>query len=324
MIPALFTSTSSGPSRSALASRKRAKESSSVTSSSKPAAVPESRSAAAAASSPSRSPIATECPRSASAWAVARPIPRAAPVIDTTFVIAGTLGSSPRRARCLLARGRRRVLLRPILDTRALEPDGAIGLEDRRADRLQRVVSLSLRDRAKLGLRDLLAPHRAVHELAVLDQIARRALEHPVGPRIAVRERLEREVDREQRERSDDRPGHRIVVADDPVLHRVRDEQKHEEVERVLLSKLALAEEAQDRQQEEVDDHGAKQLLANRDAHMEQHGRSVAFEPDAAGVGHAHGARGQEHVALGRQRAPDELPRAHAGPARRRRGARWW
>src|SRR3954471_20789291 len=172
MIPALFTSASSGPSRSVAASRKAPNESSSVTSSSKPAASPGSDSAAASAADASRSPIATRCPRVASACAVASPIPRAAPVIATTLDTRLTLSGSARRARRLLPRGRGRVFFGPVLDALALEPDVAVCLEDRRADLLERVVPLPLRDRAQLGPRDLLAPHRASHELAVPDEVA--------------------------------------------------------------------------------------------------------------------------------------------------------
>jgi hypothetical protein len=85
MIPALLISTSSGPSRSETWSRKRANESRSVTSSASPTASVPNCAAASSASGLSRSPIATLAPLAAIAFAVSLPIPRAPPVIATTF-----------------------------------------------------------------------------------------------------------------------------------------------------------------------------------------------------------------------------------------------
>ena len=67
MIPALLISTSIGPSSFSAASRKRAKDSRSVTSSSKATALPPSSGAVCSASARSRSPIATRAPRRISA-----------------------------------------------------------------------------------------------------------------------------------------------------------------------------------------------------------------------------------------------------------------
>src|SRR4051795_8833182 len=182
MMPALLTSTSSGPA----ASRKRSKESSSATSSSKPAPRPAGSAAAArSASSPSRSPIATRAPRAASAWAVAKPMPRAAPVIATTRVTRGTLCGlgRPRRS---LARERGRVTHRVVALAPAHEADAAIGLEDALPDVGEAVEALALRHRDELRPRDLLVAQRLGDRLAVEDQVARAALEQAVGPRGAV------------------------------------------------------------------------------------------------------------------------------------------
>ena len=81
MIPALLISTSTGPSWDSASSRNRANDSRSVTSRLSATAVGPSSLAVARAASRSRSPIATRIPTRGSAWAVARPIPRAAPVI---------------------------------------------------------------------------------------------------------------------------------------------------------------------------------------------------------------------------------------------------
>src|SRR3954471_16026619 len=213
MIPALFTSASSGPSRSVVASRKAPNESSSVTSSSKPAASPGSDSAAASAADASRSPIATRCPRMASACAVASPIPRAAPVIATTFDTAGTLGSA-RLARRSHARGRRWLCHGVVALALPGESDGPVGLEYGIVDVGQAVDALPLRHREELRPRDLLVPQRTAGDLAVLDQIGGRALEHPVGKRVPVGKSAEEAVQPEEDDRADDRARHRVVVAD--------------------------------------------------------------------------------------------------------------
>src|SRR3954453_21759975 len=145
MIPALFTSTSSGPA----ASRKPANDSSSVTSSSWPVAAPPSEAAAPSASPPSRSPIATRAPRLLSACAVASPIPRAAPVIATTRVTAWTLcgGRAAGLPRRRLARRCGRVLGHVVRHALAQERDRAVGLEHGGADVVERLVALPARDR---------------------------------------------------------------------------------------------------------------------------------------------------------------------------------
>src|SRR2546423_73630 len=83
MIPALFTSTASGPAARSAACRNFPNEVRVRTSSASPTASRPTSSAAARAASRSRSPSTTRAPRAANAAAVARPIPRAAPVTAT-------------------------------------------------------------------------------------------------------------------------------------------------------------------------------------------------------------------------------------------------
>src|SRR4051794_4522718 len=84
MIPALLTSTSSGPSFSSTPSRKAAKDSRRVTSSSNGSTPAPSSTAVCSAAARSRSPMPTFMPWRTKAWAVARPIPRAPPVMAAT------------------------------------------------------------------------------------------------------------------------------------------------------------------------------------------------------------------------------------------------
>src|SRR3954452_5535076 len=84
-IPALLIITSIGPSSDSTRPRKASNEARSVTSSSKAAVGEPISPAAVRAASASTSPIATRAPFPASAPAVARPMPRAPPVMATTF-----------------------------------------------------------------------------------------------------------------------------------------------------------------------------------------------------------------------------------------------
>src|SRR5262249_31185070 len=85
MIPALLTMTSSGPSWRSASSRKARRELRSVTSSGSATVPPPRPAAVCSASARSRSPIATRQPLRTSAVAVALPMPRAPPVIATTW-----------------------------------------------------------------------------------------------------------------------------------------------------------------------------------------------------------------------------------------------
>ena len=62
----------------------------------------------------------------------------------------------------------------------------------------------------------------------------------------------------EQRRRADDPANERIVIADDRVLHRVRQQQQHDEIERIELRQLAFAGEAKSDQEKGVDDRSSE------------------------------------------------------------------
>ncbi len=84
MIPALLTNTSSGPSASSVASMKRPTDARSQTLSSSAIVPLPSSAAVSRAAAMSRSPIETFIPARTQACAVARPMPRPAPVIAMT------------------------------------------------------------------------------------------------------------------------------------------------------------------------------------------------------------------------------------------------
>ena len=77
-------------------------------------------------------------------------------------------------------------------------------------------------------------------------------------------------VDEEQRRRADDAADQRIVIADDRVLHRVRQQEQHDEIERVELRQLAFAGESESDEKEPVDDERPEELLENRNAGLEE------------------------------------------------------
>ena len=60
----------------------------------------------------------------------------------------------------------------------------------------------------------------------------------------------------QQRDRADRPAGHRVVIADDRVLHGVRKRQQHDEIEWIELRQLAFPEHAQQHDQHDVDDDG--------------------------------------------------------------------
>ena len=97
MIPALFTSTSTGPRRASAASRNAAKDAASVTSRANPAARSPSSAAVAVELCSSRSPMATLAPRRTTSVAIAAPIPRAPPVTATTRPASVLMGAASRR-----------------------------------------------------------------------------------------------------------------------------------------------------------------------------------------------------------------------------------
>ena len=69
---------------------------------------------------------------------------------------------------------------------------------------------------------------------------------------------------------ADEAADERIVIADDRVLHRVRQQQQHDEIERIELRQLAFSGEAESEQEKRVDDHRAKELLGDRDLGQEK------------------------------------------------------
>ena len=172
------------------------------------------------------------------------------------------------------------------------------------------------------------AAQLVVFDLTRLDQLRRLTLGGRPETATAHDRERECEVRDEKRHRTDTCAGDRVVLADDAVLHRVRDGEQHDEVERAQLRELALAGEAEGDHEEPVHEQRAEDLLDDGDGeseHVVPHGhagydRALLREADRGAVddlvevlgqavadaavverplGHALGDAGDEHVPVG-------------------------
>ena len=105
-----------------------------------------------------------------------------------------------------------------------------------------------LTPRGELQLRpgDRLALQIFLENFSVLDEAVGFTVHDPVEIRMGIQEANHDTVDDEQRSRSDQSPGERIIGADDGVLNRVR-QQQHHEIEGIQLGQLALREAKTDK-----------------------------------------------------------------------------
>ena len=84
-----------------------------------------------------------------------------------------------------------------------------------------------------------------------------------LGP--AIEDPHQHRVGAEQRRGADHAAQERGVVADDGVLHRVRQHEQDDEVERIELGQHPLARLLEREHQQQVDQHGPNDLLHHRD-----------------------------------------------------------
>src|SRR6266852_8599642 len=82
---------------------------------------------------------------------------------------------------------------------------------------------------------------------------------------VFVEEANDEIVGGQKRDSAEDAAGHRIVLADNGVLHGVGEGQQNDQVEGVQLNQLAFAGKTQHDHQEEVNDHRAKDFLRDRE-----------------------------------------------------------
>jgi hypothetical protein len=92
-------------------------------------------------------------------------------------------------------------------------------------------------------------------------RVADRPSTCPSEPAGAEQHADHQPVDGQQGKRADNAACHRVVVADDGVLHGVGEREQHHQVEGVELRQFALAETGAEHHQHQVDDDRTKQLL---------------------------------------------------------------
>ena len=102
--------------------------------------------------------------------------------------------------------------------------------------------ALPVRDGEQLGLREQLSRQRHLIDPPLLDQHGRRARDDLIEAAMPEDKPHDQVIYSEQSKRADQPAGHRIVIADDRVLHGVGKRSKHNQVERVKLRQLPLAE----------------------------------------------------------------------------------
>ena len=107
-------------------------------------------------------------------------------------------------------------------------------------------------------------------QFSLVDEDVCVAFEPPRGKRMGVQVAHHQPVEREQCRRANNSTGQRVVVPDDGVLQRVRQEQQDDEIERVELAKLALSGKPKSDQEEDVHRDRAEQLLADRYANRKE------------------------------------------------------
>src|SRR5512132_3916609 len=117
----------------------------------------------------------------------------------------------------------------------------------------------------KLGHAEPLPGEVLPADLAVPDQDRGRVLDDPPEPLRAERHPRHQSVHDEDGRGAQEAAAQRVVISDERVLHDVADDEEDDQVEGRHLPDLALSNEAERRQQEDVDDDRPDDLLDERD-----------------------------------------------------------
>ena len=102
-----------------------------------------------------------------------------------------------------------------------------------------------------------------LEDLPVFDQHRGLAFDQPVQFLVAEQKAHDEIVDQQQRRGADDAARHAVVVADDGVLHRVRQREQDDQIKRIELRQLALSRQAQSDHQKKIDDDRAQDFLGH-------------------------------------------------------------
>ena len=143
--------------------------------------------------------------------------------------------------------------------------DQPVGLQRGEVDLVQGREPLVARDHLELDPRDLGPGERSADQPAVADQDGRPAVEQAIQRRGAVGQVVEGPIPGEDDRGADERPGDRVVVPDDPVLHGVGHQHHDQQVHGVAPAQRPLPGQAQRDDEEPVDEHRPGDLLAHAD-----------------------------------------------------------
>ena len=158
-----------------------------------------------------------------------------------------------------------RVILLVFGGTLAFDDESPSRLEDARLHFVKTFEALASHHRLQLWNGDQLPGQFLFADASIFDQHRRFSLHDLIETPVAEEETDDDVVHEQKRERADESAGDGVVVTDDGVLHRVRQRQQHHEIEWIQLRQLALAEDAQEQHQEDIDQNRAQHLL--RDGH---------------------------------------------------------
>ncbi len=159
----------------------------------------------------------------------------------------------------------------------SLDGESAAGFEHASLDVFEPGKTLTVRDRLQLRLGQKLARQPVATDLSILDERGRRAFDQLIQPPVLEHETHDGVVDTEQRDRADQSTRDAGVVADDRVLHRVREREQDDKIEGIELRQLALAEHTQQHDERDVDDDGAQDFLRDGQARPRRKVRERAF-----------------------------------------------
>src|SRR5260221_5520820 len=150
-----------------------------------------------------------------------------------------------------------------------LHGERAARLEDAVLDFVDAFEALAPADAMELGDGDQFPGQFLLLDLSVADERRVAALQDLVEAAVPEEIADDDVVREEQREGADETAGHAVVVPDDRVLHRVGEREQHDEIERIELGQLALAEDPQEQDQEDVDEDRADDLLGEGNGERE-------------------------------------------------------
>jgi len=156
------------------------------------------------------------------------------------------------------------------------EPSQQVGDDLHRLKQVLEVGEVVRSDAAPEGrmrplLRQFAAQPMGV-DAAAFDEHVRVALEQVPEAGMHVEIAHHAPVEGEEGGGADEPADERVVVPDDGVLHRVREHQEDDQVERVQLRELPLAREAEPDDEEAVDQDRAEHLLEHRERESEEMG----------------------------------------------------